>query len=267
MSRRPRRAIAAGRGLARRRASPEASGRRAARSSIPDELPRWRGCRARAIMIVIMRGDDRSSPPRRHRSGDRTRSRPGSGCRGGRSRCSSRRATTAPGSRTSPAPPGSRPVRSTPTTAARPSCSSTRSARSPASRSTRCSQQARGREAREVLEQLGATLTRRDAAPARAAARRGRRGPPRPRARGAAARPRVGTREAHARASSSSARSTTARSIPDIEPATLAYYCTTLAMGALVMRTLELAPPGPGRLASVDPPLGRRARPATGEPS
>jgi AcrR family transcriptional regulator len=102
-------------------------------------------------------------------------------------------------------------------------------------------EQARGRDAREVLEQLGATLTRRmqhrpalllDAIVA------ARRDPE----LATLLRVRVAAREAlleelFQRAIDDGAIDS------DIEPATLARYCTTVAMGALVFRTLDLSPP------------------------
>jgi AcrR family transcriptional regulator len=102
-------------------------------------------------------------------------------------------------------------------------------------------QQARGREARDVLEQLGASLThRREDRPtllldAVVAARRDTE-------LAALLRARVGSREAQMSELIDRARAEGAID-PGTDAETVAYYCTTLAMGALVMRTLEHAPP------------------------
>ena len=102
-------------------------------------------------------------------------------------------------------------------------------------------QQTRGRDARDVLEQLGASLTRaHEDRPALlldavVAARRDAE-------LAALLRSRVATREAQMCELVDRARAEGAiDSGTDAE--TLAYYCTTVAMGALVMRTLEHAPP------------------------
>ena len=102
-------------------------------------------------------------------------------------------------------------------------------------------QQAQGRDARDVLEQLGASLTHaREHRPALlldavVAARRDAE-------LAALLRARVASREAQMCELVDRARVAGAiDSGTDAE--TLAYYCTTVAMGALVMRTLEHAPP------------------------
>jgi AcrR family transcriptional regulator len=101
---------------------------------------------------------------------------------------------------------------------------------------------ARGRDARELIEQLGADLTRRATATrpsllldAIVAARRDPE-------LAAMLRRRIAAREAmfaelFARALHDGAITT------DVDPATLARYCMHVAMGELVLRTLDLAPP------------------------
>jgi AcrR family transcriptional regulator len=101
---------------------------------------------------------------------------------------------------------------------------------------------ARGRDARELIEQLGADLTRRATATrpsllldAIVAARRDPE-------LAAMLRRRIAAREAmfaelFARALHDGAITT------DVDPATLARYCMHVAMGALVLRTLDLVPP------------------------
>jgi AcrR family transcriptional regulator len=102
-------------------------------------------------------------------------------------------------------------------------------------------QQARGSEARDLIEQLGGALTqRRRDRPALlldavVAARRDD-------DLADLVRARIATREAQLCELFERAREAGAIDT-GTDPDTLAYYCTTLAMGALVMRTLDHAPP------------------------
>ena len=105
-------------------------------------------------------------------------------------------------------------------------------------------EQTKGRDARGVLEELGGALPRRRAAARPAllldavvAARRDV-------DLAALVRARLGTREAQLRELFERARAEGA--IDDgTDTDALARYCTTLAMGALVMRTLDVEPPDP----------------------
>jgi AcrR family transcriptional regulator len=101
--------------------------------------------------------------------------------------------------------------------------------------------QAAGRDARDVLELLGSLLTRRrETRPALLldAVVAARRDPD----LATLVRTRVEGRQAQLCELVERARDEGAIEA-GTDPQTLAYYCTTLAMGALVMRTLELAPP------------------------
>jgi AcrR family transcriptional regulator len=101
--------------------------------------------------------------------------------------------------------------------------------------------QARGRDARDVLEQLGGSITRRiDGQPSLLldAIVAARRDPD----LAALLRARLHAREATLVGLFERARDDGAIDA-DAAPETLARYCTTVAMGALVMRTLALVPP------------------------